>query len=147
MKEYLIIISNQVIKLYSEVLIISNNKLKINIDKKRKELLEHKDKLINLNLSKIISDMDLKSKLNRIENEINKINFELQNIKDDTDISLNINVIEKEIKDILNIKYNLKMFVNLLVDKIIVVKLDSRYKMNLKIFFKDGNMKEVLFKN
>ena len=103
--------------------------------------------MINLILSKIISDDDLKNKLTKNGLEISKINNELKNIKEDIDISSNINVIEKEIKNIINVKYNLNTFVNLLIDKIIVTKLDNRYKMNLKIYFKDGNIKEVLFEN
>ena len=140
-------ITNEMTKLYNEVLIISNNKLKIDLENKLKELISHKDKLINLNLSKIISDEDLKNKLKKNELEISKINNELKNIKEDIDISSNINNIKKEIKNILNIKYNLNVFINLLLDKIIVIKLDTRYKMNLKIYFKDGNIKEVLFVN
>ena len=140
-------ITNEMTKLYNEVLIISNNKLKIDLENKLKELISHKDKLINLNLSKIISDEDLKNKLKKNELEISKINNELKNIKEDIDISSNINNIKKEIKNILNIKYNLNVFINLLLDKIIVIKLDTRYKMNLKIYFKDGNIKEVLFEN
>ena len=147
MKEYVRDVSNEMTKLYNEILIISNNKLKIDLENKLKELISHKDKLINLNLSKIISDDDLKNKLKKNELEISKINNELENIKEDIDISSNINDIEKEIKNILNVKYNLNVFVNLLIDKIIVIKLDTRYKMNLKIYFKDGNIKEVLFEN
>jgi len=147
MKEYLKNLTNEMIKLYNKVLIISNNKLKIDLEKKYKELISHKDKLINLNLSKIISDDDLKNKLTKNENDISKINAELDNIKDDIDISSNINAIEKEIKNIINVKYNLNVFINLLLDKIIVTKLDNRYKMNLKIYFKDRNIKEVLFEN
>ena len=147
MKEYLVDTTNEMIKLYNEVLIVSNNKLKIDLENKLEELMNHKDKLINLNLSKIISDDDLKNKLNKNELEISKINTELKNIKEDIDISSNMNNIEKEIKNIINVKYNLNIFVNLLIDKIIIKKLDTRYKMNLKIYFKDGNIKEVLFEN
>ena len=147
MDKYLKKITNEMANLYNEVLIISNNKLKIDLEKRLEELIGHKDKLINLNLSKIISDDDLKNKLNKNELEISKINTELESIKDDIDISSNINDIEKEIKNILNIKYNLNVFINLLLDKIIVTKLDNRYKMNLKIYFKDNNVKEVLFEN
>lgn len=147
MKEYVRDVTNEMIKLYNEILIISNNKLKIDLENKLKELISHKDKLINLNLSKIISDDDLKNKLKKNELEISKINNELKNIKEDIDIPSNINDIEKEIKNILNVKYNLNVFINLLLDKIIVTKLDNRYKMNLKIYFKDGNIKEVLFEN
>ena len=146
-KEYLRDVTNEMIKLYNEVLIISNNKLKIDLENRLEELISHKDKLINLNLSKIISDDDLKNKLTKNELEISKINAELENIKDDIDISSNINNIEKEIKNILNIKYNLNVYINLLLDKIIVTKLDNRYKMNLKIYFKDSNIKGGLFEN
>lgn len=146
-KEYLRDVTNEMIKLYNEVLIISNNKLKIDLENRLEELISHKDKLINLNLSKIISDDDLKNKLTKNELEVSKINAELENIKDDIDISSNINNIEKEIKNILNIKYNLNVYINLLLDKIIVTKLDNRYKMNLKIYFKDSNIKEGLFEN
>lgn len=134
-------------KLYESVLIQTNNKSKIDLEKRLEELNHHRDKLINLNLSKIISDEDLKNKLNKTEVEINKISTELKKIKEDIDISSNMSDIEKEIKNIINVKYNLNTFVNLLIDKIIVTKLDTRYKMILKIYFKDGNIKEVLFEN
>ncbi len=146
-KEYLKDIINEMIKLYNEVLIVSNNKTKIDLENKLEELISHKDKLINLNLSKIISDEDLKTKLDKNENEINKINAQLMNIKKDIDIPSSINDVEKEIKNILNVKYNLNVFINLLLDKIIVTKLETRYKMNLEIYFKDGSIKNIYFEN
>ena len=146
-KEYLKDIINEMIKLYNEVLIVSNNKTKIDLENKLEELISHKDKLINLNLSKIISDEDLKTKLDKNENEINKINAQLMNIKKDIDIPSSINDVEKEIKKILNVKYNLNVFINLLLDKIIVTKLETRYKMNLEIYFKDGSIKNIYFEN
>ena len=146
-KEYLKDIINEMIKLYNEVLIVSNNKTKIVLENKLEELISHKDKLINLNLSKIISDEDLKTKLDKNENEINKINAQLMNIKKDIDIPSSINDVEKEIKNILNVKYNLNVFINLLLDKIIITKLETRYKMNLEIYFKDGSIKNIYFEN
>ena len=146
-KEYLKDIINEMIKLYNEVLIVSNKKKKIDLENKLEELISHKDKLINLNLSKIISDEDLKTKLDKNENEINKINAQLMNIKKDIDIPSSINDVEKEIKNILNVKYNLNVFINLLLDKIIVTKLETRYKMNLEIYFKDGSIKNIYFEN
>lgn len=146
-KEYLKDIINEMIKLYNEVLIVSNNKTKIVLENKLEELISHKDKLINLNLSKIISDEDLKNKLDKNENEINKINAQLMNIKKDIDIPSSINDVEKEIKNILNVKYNLNVFINLLLDKIIITKLETRYKMNLEIYFKDGSIKNIYFEN
>ena len=143
LKEILI----DMINLYESILIISKNKLMIDFKKKMKELNRNKDKLINLNLSNIISDDDLKDKLNKNEKEKKKISNELKNIMENKEISSCINNIKKEIKNIVNIKYNLNIFINLIIDRIIVVKLDTRYKMNLKIYFKDGNIRDILFEN
>ncbi len=134
-------------ELYKDILTITNKNLKLNLEIKRKELLENRDKLINLNLSNIISNDELKNKLNKNNNELNKINNEIKNIKDFINIHSNINDIQNEIKNNLDIKNNLNTYINLLIDKIIVTKLDNRYKMKLKIIFKDGNTKEVLFEN
>lgn len=130
-------------KLYKDVLNKTSKDLKINLENKRKELRETRDKLINLNLDNIITNEELKIKLNKNNIEIDKINKEINNIN----ISVNTKDLQKEIIDILNIKNNLSMYLNLLIDRIIVTKLDSRYKMNLKIIFKDKQVKEALLEN
>lgn len=133
--------------LYKNTLIFANNKSKIDLEKKIDELNSNRDKLINLNLSNIISDEDLKSGLIKSENEINKLNEELENINNDLDVLTRVNVIEKEINNILDVKDNLNVFVDVLIDKIVVSKLDSRYKMRLKVYFKDGYINNVVFES
>ena len=46
-----------------------------------------------------------------------------------------------------NVFNNLNIYTNLLIDKIIVTKLETRYKMNLEIYFNDGSIKNVYYEN
>ena len=72
---------------------------------------------------------------------------EIGNIDDKKDNYKRLKDIELEIDNISNIYNNLNIYVNLFIDKIIVTKLDTRYKMNFKIYFNDGSVKEVYYEN
>ena len=58
----------------------SNNKLKLSLEEQIKELNNKRDKLINLNISNIISSDELKNRLNRNDVEILKIKTKLNNL-------------------------------------------------------------------
>ena len=55
--------------------------------------------------------------------------------------------IELEIEKLSDVYNNLNVYTNLLIEKIIVTKLETRYKMNLEICFKDGSIKNIYFEN
>ena len=55
--------------------------------------------------------------------------------------------IELEIDNISNVYNNLNIYTNLLIDKIIVTKLETRYKMNLEIYFNDGSIRNIYYEN
>lgn len=141
------LIKNDVLDLYNEVFLKSNNKLKVSLEEKVEELNINRDKLINLNLSNIISSDELKSRLDKNDLEVNKIKNKLGNIDEKNNYCGRLKNIEEEIDLILNVGNNLNIYVNLLIDKIIVIKLSTRYKMNLEIHFNDGTIQDVYFEN
>ena len=55
--------------------------------------------------------------------------------------------IELEIDNISNVYNNLNVYTNLLIDKIIVTKLETRYKMTLEIYFNDGSIRNIYYEN
>ena len=124
-----------------------DNKLKISIQKELEELNLKRDKLINLNISNIISNDELECKLNINKVEINKLMNEINNIDDKKDNYKSLKNIELEIDNIRNVYNNLNIYIDLFIDKIIVTKLDTRYKMNFKIYFNDGSVKDVYYEN
>ena len=124
-----------------------DNKLKISMQKELEELNLKRDKLINLNISNIISNDELECKLNINKVEINKLMNEINNIDDKKDNYKRLRNIELEIDNISNVYDNLNIYINLFIDKIIVTKLNTRYKMNFKIYFNDGSVKDVYYEN
>ena len=124
-----------------------DNKLKISMQKELEELNLKRDKLINLNISNIISNDELECKLNINKVEINKLMNEINNMDDKKDNYKSLKNIELEIDNIRNVYNNLNIYIDLFIDKIIVTKLDTRYKMNFKIYFNDGSVKDVYYEN
>ena len=72
---------------------------------------------------------------------------EINNIDDKKDNYKRLKNIELEIDNIRNVYNNLNIYIDLFIDKIIVTKLDTRYKMNFKIYFNDGSVKDVNYEN
>ena len=138
---------NEIIDLYNEVFFKSNNKLKISLEEQIEELNNKRDKLINLNISNIISSDELKNRLNKNDMEISKLKDKLSNIDTKNNYYERLKNIELEIDNISNVFNNLNIYTNLLIDKIIVTKLDTRYKMNLEIYFNDGSIKNIYYEN
>lgn len=138
---------NEMISLYQEVFFKVNNQVKISRQKELEELNVRRDKLINLNIANIISNEELNTKLNRNTIEINKLMNEIDNRKDKKDNDKRLKDIELEIDRITDIYHHLNIYVNLLIDKIVVTKLNTRYQMNFKIYFNDGSIKKVYYEN
>lgn len=142
-----VLMKNKIIDLYSKIFLKSNNKLKISLEDEIEELNKKRNKLINLNISNIISSDELKSKLNKNDIEIFKLKEKLNNIDTKNNYYVILKKIELEIDNISNVYNNLKIYTNLLIDKIVVSKLTTRYKMNLEIYFKDGSIKNIYYEN
>ncbi len=140
-------IKNEIINLYYDVFSKVSNKSKRNLIEELKELEIKKDKLINLNIKNIISNDELEKKLKTNNLEISKLEKIINNTNTKKDNYNRLKNIEIEIDNISNINNNLNLYLNLLVDKIIVKKLSTRYKMNLEIYFKDGSIKNFYYEN
>ena len=138
---------NEFIDLYNEVFFKSNNKLKISLEEQIEELNNKRDKLINLNISNIISSDELKNRLNKNDIEISKLKEKLNAIDTKNNYYERLKNIELEIDNISNVYNNLNIYTNLLIDKIIVTKLENRYKMNLEIYFNDGSIRNIYYEN
>lgn len=106
-----------------------------NINNKKLELNRNKDKLIELNLNNIISNEELKLRLNKIEKELN--NLKIDSINNDRLI-----IIKNNIHKLIDIKNNLDMYINLLINKIIVQKENK-----LEIAFKDNSQEIIILEN
>ena len=147
LKDNIKIIKNEFINLYNKIFFKVDNKLKISMEKELEELNIKRDKLINLNISNIISSDELKNKLSRNDIEILKLKTKLKNLDVKKDYHQRLKNVELEIEKLSDVYNNLNMYTNLLIDKIIVTKLNTRYRMNFKIYFNDGNVKEVYYEN
>ena len=79
--------------------------------------------------------------------EISKLKDKLNNIDTKNNYYERLKNIELEIDNISNVYNNLNIYTNLLIDKIIVTKLGTRYKMNLEIYFNDGIIKNINYEN
>lgn len=146
-KENLLLMKNEIIDLYNEVFFKSNNKLKISLEEQIEELNNKRDKLINLNISNIISSDELKNRLNKNDIEISKLKEKLNAIDTKNNYYERLKNIELEIDNISNVYNNLNIYTNLLIDKVIVTKLETRYKMNLEIYFNDGSIRNIYYEN
>lgn len=107
---------------------------KIEIHKKQKE------KLLNLNLNDIISTLEFEEKNNKLNEEIEKLNIKLDKLKDIDNTRKNemhLIEIDKAIIETLNIGNNLSAYIDLLIDKITISKIDgSRNNLIFDINFK-----------
>ena len=79
--------------------------------------------------------------------EISKLKEKLNSIDIKNNYYEQLKNIELEIDNISKVYNNLNTYTNLLIDKIVVSKLSTRYKMNLEIYFKDGNIKNIYYEN
>ena len=88
---------------------------------------------------------ELESKLNRNTIEIDKLVSIINNTSVNKDNHKRLKNIELEIDNISSIHNNLNIYINLFIDKIIVKKLLTRYKMNLDVYFNDGSIRNIYY--
>jgi len=143
--ETLLLMKNEFIDLYNEVFFKSNNKLKIDLEKQIDELIHKKEKLISLNISNIISSDELRNLLNKNDLEILRLKEKLNNVVTKNGCGEILKSIELEIDKICNVYNNLNIYTNLLINRIMVDKLETRYNIRLKIFFYDGTIKTICY--
>ena len=117
---------------------------------KRASLLKNADAKVDLAVDVVTKNFkkddkwivycDNKSQLNEVKEKLNAIdtkNNYYERLKN----------IELEIDNISNVYNNLNIYTNLLIDKVIVTKLETRYKMNLEIYFNDGSIRNIYYEN
>lgn len=139
-------IKEELLKKYVNVLDIVNSEELINLKQKLLELDRSREKLIDLNLKMIIDNDELKMKLFKIDKEKNEINSKIKLVKN-KDNSNKVLAIENNIDQLLCIKNNLNIYINLFIDRIIVTEGDTRYKMNLEIHLNNKETIKIFFEN
>lgn len=131
-KEYKILFMEETIKNKEEELLN-----KINLIKNQKE------KLLNLNLNNIITNLEFDEKNTKLNEEKEENYSKLEKLNEENNINeieKRMIEIEKFINNMLNIETSLKTYINLLIEKIFISKInDSRKKINLDIKFKWEN--------
>jgi len=139
---------NQVLNEYNNIIKNNTNKLnKEEILAKISSVEKQKDKLLDLSIKGMIDDFEFK-------NRNDKLNVELFNLKkeiDDNDsnngesekLKRKIKLLNDTLNEKLDIKENLPYLMKLLVDKVVVEKVDgNRKNLKLKVYF-DFNTPEI----
>lgn len=136
-KDYL----NQVLAEYKNI--IKNNSNKVDVaetSQKITQITKQKDKLLDLSLKGMIDDFEFKKRNDKLNIEIQNYNIQLQNLKSTNlkkeKFHQQLNTIEACLSTKLDIKKNLPYLVNLLIDKVIVEKVNNDRKyIKLTIYF------------
>lgn len=145
--KYITLNINEIIDDYENILYKCNNINKIKKEEELNRYIINKDKLIDLNLNGIISREELERRLVKNDKEIEKINSEIKEYKTINSYDQILKQIKKEINNYLKVEDKLNVYINLLIDKIEVIKGGTRHKMNFIIYFKDGSKKCEYFEN
>lgn len=139
-------LKEETINLYQDILKEVMNNEQIKLKEKIQELMKNRERLINLNLNSIIDENELKMKLNRLNEEVDRLKKEEKTINK-RDEKVKLSDIVNYLDYLLDIKYHLNKYIDLFVEKIIVIKKDNRYHMNLEIIFKDNCCKKIDYVN
>lgn len=143
-KDYL----SQVLSEYKNI--IKNNSNEIDAEEmsqKIDQITKQKDKLLDLSLKGMIDDFEFKKRNDKFNIDLQNLQNQLQNLKSDSikaeKLQQKLNTIENCLSSKLDIKENLPYLVNLLIDKVIVEKVNNdRKHIRLAIYF-DFNTPEV----
>ena len=143
-KDYL----NQVITEYKNIVeSISNNKSSKDLEKEIDLINRQKDKLLDLSLKGMIDDFEFKKRNDKFNTELFNLQKQIdssgsQNLEEEK-MRKKLNDIESCLSAKLDIKENLPYLVNLLVDKVIVEKVNGdRKHIKLSIYF-DFNTPDI----
>ena len=143
-KDYL----SQVLSEYKNI--IKNNSNEIDAEEmssKIDQITKQKDKLLDLSLKGMIDDFEFKKRNDKFNIDLQNLQNQLQNLKSDSmeaeKLQQKLNTIENCLSSKLDIRENLPYLVNLLIDKVIVEKVNNdRKHIRLAIYF-DFNTPEV----
>lgn len=139
---------NTMLNMYEEIIRKNDTVLNLNIfEEKISHQRSMKDKLLEMSLNGLISDDEFKKRNSKFNEEIENLEKEVNALKmKKEDFGYYKNKI-KEISNFLNkkldVKENIKLFVNTLIKKIIISKIDDNRKhIKLHIIF-DFNMQDL----
>ena len=143
-KDYL----SQVLSEYKNI--IKNNSNEIDTEEmssKIDQITKQKDKLLDLSLKGMIDDFEFKKRNDKFNIDLQNLQNQLQNLKSDSleakNLSQKLNMIETCLNSKLDIKENLPYLVNLLIDRVIIEKVnDDRKNIRLAIYF-DFNTPDI----
>lgn len=138
---------DEIISEYEKVLYKCKNINKIKKAEEINKYIFNKDKLIDLNLKGIISIEELQRRLIKNNEEIEKRKNVIDKYNTINNYSETLKLIKNEINNCLKIENKLNMYVDLLIDKIEVIKGRTRHKMHFIIYFKDGSKIDEYFEN
>ena len=132
---------NKIANQYKILLESNDNKeLENTIREKIETHKKMKEKLLNLKLNDLISSIEFQEKNNKLNNDIEILNNDLSKIQNKNNYETNKNKyknINIAITNILDIEKNISMYINLLIDKIIISKIEgSRKKLDFAIKYK-----------
>ena len=124
-----------------------------NLEKKMQNVNNKKEKLLNLNLNSYIDDEEFKERNDKLNIELNNLKEKVKENEQKKEEMKNfdkyIENLKKVIVDELDLskRENLDLYLELLVDKIIVTKIDNNRKnVKLQIYFKFDEIDEINFK-
>ena len=136
-------ITEELLSFYLEILKEEENIKKEEMIKKEIKVLENKkDKLLDLALNELFSKEELQIKKVSIEKEISCLNTKLKELEVKTEKREDYNKILEEniLKKIEITRDNLEVYIEELLDKIIVENLEEESEVNLKIILVGNNV-------
>ncbi len=126
------------------------NSENINLEKKIKSIENKKEKLLELNLNEYITNEEFKERNEVLNNEIGNIKEKIdllnQKQKELNNINIYIQNLRKCISNALSLdnKENIDLYIKLLIDKIVVSKInEDRKKINLEIYFNFNKVEKL----
>jgi len=139
-------IKNELIEMYNVVINKSVEDEKKEVNRKIDDLIKKREKLIELNLNYIITNDELKIKIDKIDDEIYELNNKIE-IKDASKNKFRLEEINNYIESLFNIRNYLHKYIDIFIKEINVIKMNNRYHMMLEIIFNDNSIKQIDYLN
>lgn len=143
-KDYL----NQVLSEYKNIVKNHTNDISLDDIKLKMENIEkQKDKLLDLSLKEIIDDLEFKKRNDKFNEELALLQSQIDNSKkqnlEEEKLSKKLKEIESCLTSKLDVKSNLSYLINLLIDRVVVEKVNNdRKHVKLYIYF-DFNTPDI----
>jgi len=142
-------IINNLLERYKAVINHNDYKAEISIAKQNQaKIRQKKDKLLELSIEGFISNQEFHTRNKELNNEMDTLNSELDTINEDINkaklMKSNMDYIKQEMLKETNLSDNIDDFINLLIDKVYVSKIDNdRNRIKLGVILKFGNPLEI----